>query len=1072
MYSANIFNQAQPTEPPLCAKTVVYPMDNANSAMSINARLPQLANNKQVGSAKKYVFIVLDNSGSMSGSAINQAKEAIKSFLPQIEDTTFTKLIVFNTFVKIYDLSVKTLQEKLRTVDSITSGGGTSFTNVFNEISKNIKETLPESDLSIIFFTDGLDMDGVNLRETAIRKMRETLLNGTTCFDFHTIGFTSEHDVKLLSDITKLGTSDGTFQYVKNASDIKASMENLVGFAQTSNLSGNVCIFKDGVPVHIEMVRLEKVGVEEDANFNAHCFLSNLVFTDSGVIKMELQLQRGKVTIPLNNLEHSESAELQKTSNVDWLALRLKFIEKSLITVANAISSNKKLDLKMVFDGNKKLERYLEEIRTLVQKIKAKTVRRELFAMLESIQDAVINFNSILAGAMVQSLSTDKIATLNSLAYKSVTKRGLQKKLDQRAQANSDLFAKLEKTVEDITTKMDFDALKNKYSIESIESTGTCVISCNNWLEALEQGDCLCLTLDVTRSQAAIADPSQVVVKAVGPSMMTAESFLDSVLYSLKNTQNPENVHGGFDRNATGSEVVTGLSRESITAVLPLYINDEHWSVAKQKMKPIMGFVATLDVMGYSFSQVRTIPFLVLAHLLKNNDDSEHHKNLIKLVSETCCQILKDCSTPGLEKKMSEEVLSLVTQYNTHPLIRTVDSIPNNEIFLMQIFCSVKCGFQMPTLDKLFYSNLGEEELRRTAWIKDPNIDFFNLLAISKSKWVDPYVQNFKKSLKQSENSGVHSSYALKITNRMNNDQRSAISATSTVTVCQLQSAPKTENNTNHDDLNSYPGVEYFSTDAVNLLSSLETDFSRRVAPLLNILNHVSDDTQKYTSLSSSLGVTELPTVLCLIIQTINHSKNAARRFAIEEGKYVSPFNVEECKQYIKKLFIKVVTDERQSQINHHLIQINNSSANCLAAIFGSSENATEAAGILLDTNRGDPAQYAAFVRSLHSPVPLLKEKWEMLTSGYHGGVKLFSDKNWKSPLANKNPRDLNPRPEGIWYASKKNLFRTWYANREQLNTADICMQVFPNADEILGQRAHYMNDARNYFQSLLDRYC
>jgi len=48
----------------------------------------------------------------------------------------------------------------------------------------------------------------------------------------------------------------------------------------------------------------------------------------------------------------------------------------------------------------------------------------------------------------------------------------------------------------------------------------------------------------------------------------------------------PVEVHGGFERNVSAS-IAPGIAQEDITAVLPLYINEEHWKVARLRMKVI-----------------------------------------------------------------------------------------------------------------------------------------------------------------------------------------------------------------------------------------------------------------------------------------------------------------------------------------------------------------------------------------------------------------------------------------------------------------------------------------------------
>ena len=53
-------------------------------------------------------------------------------------------------------------------------------------------------------------------------------------------------------------------------------------------------------------------------------------------------------------------------------------------------------------------------------------------------------------------------------------------------------------------------------------------------------------------------------------------------------------VHGGFERG-TSAQVVVGEGREPITGALPLFINPQHWSMAKLQAKPLLGWMCTLN---------------------------------------------------------------------------------------------------------------------------------------------------------------------------------------------------------------------------------------------------------------------------------------------------------------------------------------------------------------------------------------------------------------------------------------------------------------------------------------------
>ena len=124
-------------------------------------------------------------------------------------------------------------------------------------------------------------------------------------------------------------------------------------------------------------------------------------------------------------------------------------------------------------------------------------------------------------------------------------------------------------------------------------SLGACAVPCLDWREALAVGDCLCLGLDVERPEAAIMDPSRLVIKAIQPTRITAESFMDALSFALSGRSGAD-VHGGFGRGA-GARVVAGEGREPITGALPLYICPQHWSVARLHAKPLLAWMCTLS---------------------------------------------------------------------------------------------------------------------------------------------------------------------------------------------------------------------------------------------------------------------------------------------------------------------------------------------------------------------------------------------------------------------------------------------------------------------------------------------
>jgi len=74
-------------------------------------------------------------------------------------------------------------------------------------------------------------------------------------------------------------------------------------------------------------------------------------------------------------------------------------------------------------------------------------------------------------------------------------------------------------------------------------------------------------------------------------------SFLQSASFNLKNN---ENAHGGFNPKLDIGELAKGIGREKITGIMPLYLFNEHWSIAKRIIQPVFGLMCTLDTMGYT----------------------------------------------------------------------------------------------------------------------------------------------------------------------------------------------------------------------------------------------------------------------------------------------------------------------------------------------------------------------------------------------------------------------------------------------------------------------------------------
>lgn len=92
---------------------------------------------------------------------------------------------------------------------------------------------------------------------------------------------------------------------------------------------------------------------------------------------------------------------------------------------------------------------------------------------------------------------------------------------------NEALYKRLEEEAHKLVRSFDFGYLyeRNKGVIGEV---GQCPISTCNAIEAMQEGDCMALSLEVSRCEGTIGDPSLLRIKKIIPTFITIDSFLQS----------------------------------------------------------------------------------------------------------------------------------------------------------------------------------------------------------------------------------------------------------------------------------------------------------------------------------------------------------------------------------------------------------------------------------------------------------------------------------------------------------------------------------------------------------------
>lgn len=408
---------------------------------------------------------------------------------------------------------------------------GTSFGSVFEQLIATIKDQIESTsttnnstplDVSstLFFFTDGADGDHGNTRRQ--KDILEPLLKSTLRLEttVHSFGFTSGHDAKLLSWLTSTGTDMGCFQYIKESKDIRGAMERTAGLLDSTamKVQRKVDLYLPAEETPGESRLNDWVTVKLTADdVTGSTVARNRPFTGTTLLWREHipDPEEGKsLPVATSNTVPVAGIDGVQEMKVNWLAeddvARIlgmtTFIQHELLRMVeqiNAIgSSRESADEKRAKLGgiDVQTEAYAKVLGTLgfaSARIKIKTTREPCMIACAQTRSILQSFLTLKADAHKQggSISNTSLATFNSLAYGQITEAKLKAKLDSRVGKNTALFADLDQMVEDIVKKLDLDQVEAEESEDKLREL-SCAFSTNSYVDALRDGDCLCMTLD------------------------------------------------------------------------------------------------------------------------------------------------------------------------------------------------------------------------------------------------------------------------------------------------------------------------------------------------------------------------------------------------------------------------------------------------------------------------------------------------------------------------------------------------------------------------------------------------
>jgi VWFA-related protein len=197
--------------------------------------------------------LVLDRSGSMSGGALSDAKDAAETFVDQLEVGDQASVISFSDGVRVDQPFTADVEALKSAIDNLSSGGGTAL---YDGMIQGIEEIeLEANSPAVLALTDGKENESSNSKQDAIE------LADQVGVPVYTIGLGSDVNAGDLQDVAD--QTGGQFFQAPNPSDLETIYQEisqqLSSRYEVTHLTSNILL--DGTERTIELTASTGGGV-------------------------------------------------------------------------------------------------------------------------------------------------------------------------------------------------------------------------------------------------------------------------------------------------------------------------------------------------------------------------------------------------------------------------------------------------------------------------------------------------------------------------------------------------------------------------------------------------------------------------------------------------------------------------------------------------------------------------------------------------------------------------------------------------------------------------------------------
>jgi Ca-activated chloride channel family protein len=170
---------------------------------------------------RKDFILIIDQSGSMGGSKIEQAKEAANFIINRLNPDDRFNIIKFDTDINSFssgftDFNNLSKQNALDYISAIKAYGGTNISGSFDLSIPMFRNSPINNAKIIIFFTDGNPTDGITNEKEILSRVHELVKGNVPDINLFTFGIGSDINQSLLSQLATQNNGVAKFLGTEN----------------------------------------------------------------------------------------------------------------------------------------------------------------------------------------------------------------------------------------------------------------------------------------------------------------------------------------------------------------------------------------------------------------------------------------------------------------------------------------------------------------------------------------------------------------------------------------------------------------------------------------------------------------------------------------------------------------------------------------------------------------------------------------------------------------------------------------------------------------------------------------